>query len=122
MKEQQEQQEFLTLCLEAAETGDNSKLAAHWRKHFPGYKWWCLGPDFPYILPDDGKDKCVDSEDGELNAALDAWAELRKREKAFLAQIQEIFFKDMDLQTAIQKAQEALASVKGGESWVTLIR
>ena len=50
-----EKNEFLYLVLEAAETGDKTRLAEFWRKRFPGYKWWLLGPDFPFILPDDGR-------------------------------------------------------------------
>lgn len=53
------QQKFLDLVLETAETGDKSKLAAWWREHFPGYKWWCFGPSFQIVLPDDGSDECV---------------------------------------------------------------
>lgn len=49
------QQEFLNLVLEAAETGDKTKLAEWWREHFLGYKWWLLGPNFPFVLPDDGR-------------------------------------------------------------------
>lgn len=54
------QQEFMDLILEAGETGDKSKLAAWWREHFPGWKWWCLGPSFQAILPDDSCDECVE--------------------------------------------------------------
>ena len=50
-----EKNEFLNLVLEAAETGDKTKLAEFWRKRFPGYKWWLLGPNFPFVLPDDGR-------------------------------------------------------------------
>jgi hypothetical protein len=46
------QQEFLNLILERGETGDNTKLIAWWRKHFPGYKWWLLGPAFQIVVPD----------------------------------------------------------------------
>lgn len=47
--------EFIEIVLEAAETGDKTKVAEFWRKHFPGYKWWLIGPDFPFVLPDDGR-------------------------------------------------------------------
>ena len=52
-----EKQEFLNLIIEAAKTGDKSELAKWWRKLFPGYKWWLVGPDFPFVLPDDGRDE-----------------------------------------------------------------
>lgn len=51
------QQEFLNLIFESAETGDDSKLIAWWREHYPGYKWWLVGPNFTRVLPDDGRDE-----------------------------------------------------------------
>lgn len=51
----EERQKFLGLVLEAAETGDKTKLAEWWRKRFPGYKWWLIGPAFTIVLPDDGR-------------------------------------------------------------------
>jgi len=53
----EEKQAFLDAVLEAADTGDRSKVIKFWRKHFPGYKWWLVGPDFPFVLPDDGRDE-----------------------------------------------------------------
>jgi hypothetical protein len=56
--EAERQQEFLDIVLKAEETGDKSKLAAHyWREHFPDWKWWLFGPENPVPLPDDGRDE-----------------------------------------------------------------
>lgn len=51
----QKQQEFFDLIIETAKTGDRTELAEWWRKRFPGYKWWLIGPDFPFVLLDDGR-------------------------------------------------------------------
>jgi hypothetical protein len=53
----EEKQKFLGLILEAVDTGDRTKVIEFWREHFPGYKWWLIGPDFLFVLPDDGRDE-----------------------------------------------------------------
>ena len=50
------QREFLNLVIETAETGDKTQLVEWWRRHYPGWKMWLVGPVFPYVLPDDGVD------------------------------------------------------------------
>ena len=57
--EKEDKQSFLNLVLEAADTGDRSKVIAWWRDKFPGYKWWCFNPNFQFVLSDDGEDSCM---------------------------------------------------------------